>query len=61
MYVDVIRGVLDETHDHSGSIATFLDLLSVAKNLERIADHATNIAEDVIFLTTGRIVRHQSG
>ncbi len=36
----------------------YLDLLSVAKNLERIADHATNIAEDVIFLSTGKIVRH---
>jgi phosphate transport system protein len=36
----------------------YLDLLSVAKNLERIADHATNIAEDVIFLATGKIVRH---
>ncbi len=39
--------------------AAHLDLLSVAKNLERIADHATNIAEDVIFLSTGDIVRHQ--
>ena len=36
-----------------------LDLLSVAKNLERLADHATNIAEDVVFLTTGAIVRHR--
>ena len=35
-----------------------LDVLSIAKNLERIADHATNIAEDVIFLSTGEIVRH---
>jgi phosphate transport system protein len=39
-------------------MAAVLDLLSVAKNLERIADHATNIAEDVVFLTTGSIVRH---
>ncbi len=39
-------------------MAAVLDLLSVAKNLERIADHATNIAEDAVFLTTGSIVRH---
>jgi glucose/arabinose dehydrogenase len=36
-------------------------VLSVAKNLERIADHAGNIAEDVIFLCTGEIVRHGGG
>jgi len=41
-------------------MAARLDVLSVAKNLERIADHATNIAEDVIFLSTGRIVRHSN-
>lgn len=33
-------------------------LLSAARNLERIADHATNIAEDVIYMAEGRIVRH---
>ncbi len=46
--------------ERTGDIAGWLDLLSVAKNLERVADHATNIAEDVIFLSTGQIVRHSS-
>lgn len=36
-----------------------LPLLSVSRNLERIADHATNIAEDVIYMTEGEIVRHR--
>ena len=35
-------------------------LLFIAKSLERIADHATNIAEDVIFLAEGKDVRHHS-
>jgi phosphate transport system protein len=35
-----------------------LSNIMVAKNLERIADHCTNIAEDVIYVHTGRIVRH---
>jgi phosphate transport system protein len=35
-----------------------LDALLVARNLERVADHATNIAEDVIFWVQGADVRH---
>ena len=34
------------------------DLILIARNLERLADHATNIAEDVIFAFTGEDVRH---
>ncbi len=35
-----------------------LDLILVARNLERIGDHSTNIAEDVIFVSTGKDIRH---
>lgn len=35
-----------------------LQILHIARHLERIADHATNIAEDLIYLVEGRIVRH---
>jgi phosphate transport system protein len=38
-----------------------LDVLSIARNLERVADHATNIAEDVIFWIRGADVRHGAG
>ena len=37
---------------------SLLQILSIARHLERIADHATNIAEDLIYLIEGRIVRH---
>jgi phosphate transport system protein len=41
-------------------IAQALYLLSVVRNLERIADHATNVAEDVLFLVKGIDVRHHN-
>jgi phosphate transport system protein len=34
-------------------------MMQIAQRLERIADIATNIAEDVIFLAEGRVVRHE--
>jgi phosphate transport system protein len=42
-------------------IPSLLTLMAVSRNLERIADHATNIAEDVIYMTEGRIIRHGTG
>jgi phosphate transport system protein len=42
------------------TISRALDLIFVARNLERIADHATNIAEDVLFLAQGIDVRHHA-
>jgi len=44
-------------HD-STSVPRALHLLLVARNFERIADHATNIAEDVIYYVEGRDIRH---
>jgi phosphate transport system protein len=41
-----------------GTIERALSLILVSRNLERIADHATNIAEDVIFVVEARDVRH---
>ncbi len=35
-----------------------LDLILVARNLERIADHSTNICEDVIYIIEGRVIKH---
>jgi len=42
----------------SGSISRAIQLILVARSLERIGDHATNIAEDVIFVVQGRDIRH---
>jgi phosphate transport system protein len=43
---------------HPDSIQCCLDWMAVSKSLERIADHATNIAEDVVYLCEARNIRH---
>ncbi len=48
----------DRIRDESGSIQTLTHLFLVSRHLERIADLATNIAEDVVYVITGEIVRH---
>lgn len=49
-----------ETHLKAGSsdVGGALDMLAFARNLERMGDHATNIAEGVIFVSTGKDIRH---
>ncbi len=41
-------------------ISTLIHLLSASRHLERIADHTTNIAEDVIYMVEGEIIRHKT-
>ena len=43
------------------TIEPSLDLILISRHLERIGDHATNIAEDVIFMVSARDVRHHLG
>jgi phosphate transport system protein len=43
---------------HVETTQAVIDVLSIARALERIADLSTNIAEDVIFLVEGSVVRH---
>jgi phosphate transport system protein len=56
----VFRELLTYMMADPGTIQRALALILVSRNLERIADHATNIAEDVIFITEGRDVRHHA-
>jgi phosphate transport system protein len=44
---------------HPKDLGYLISLLTAARHLERIADHATNIAEDVIYLVEGEIPRHK--
>lgn len=56
----IFRQVLDFIKVKPECIEQGLNLILIARNLERIGDHATNIAEDVIFAISGEDVRHSS-
>lgn len=52
--------VKDSIRSHPEWLESLIHLLSVSRDLERIADHTTNIAEDVIYMVEGKIVRHRT-
>ena len=56
----VEQQVIKIMREDATTIPDALDYIIVARSLERIADHATNIAADVIFLVQGVDVRHQT-
>ena len=55
----VFRELMGHMLRDPGTIEPSLDLILVSRHLERIGDHATNIAEDVIFMVSAKDVRHQ--
>jgi phosphate transport system protein len=56
----VFRELLTFMLQDQGTIEPALDLILISRHLERIGDHATNIAEDVIFMVSARDVRHHA-
>ena len=57
----VFRDLLTHMLQDPSTIEPALDLILISRHLERIGDHATNIAEDVIFMVSARDVRHHAG
>ena len=55
----IFRETLTFMLENAQTISRATKISSISKYLERIADHATNIAEDVIYSATGQIVRHR--
>ena len=60
LYQHLFRELTATMVDERRRVRRALHLLLVAKNLERIADHATNVAEDVIYFLEARDVRHSA-
>lgn len=56
----VFEDVLDLVKSSPLKAKQFIDLILISRNLEKIGDHATNIAEDVIFMVLGKDIRHHA-
>jgi phosphate transport system protein len=55
-FYDRIKGDIMKMSEKTGKL---INMLLISRHLERIADHATNIAEEVIYMKRGEIVRHR--
>ena len=55
-----IHDMMDQyIQEHPDKVTYLLNLYLISRHLERLADHATNIAEEVVYLIEGEIVRHE--
>jgi phosphate transport system protein len=55
----IFRGIRTDLHEDARCVDASLELLLVSRNLERIADLATNIGENAVFLVEGKPARHR--
>ena len=58
LYDQIFRELLTYMMQDTSYIARAVDLLLISRHLERIADHATNIGEDVIYYVKGKTIKH---
>jgi phosphate transport system protein len=56
---DMFPLIAAQMRTHPDTIEVLLHVLSASRHLERISDYATNIAEDVVYLARGEIIRHR--
>jgi phosphate transport system protein len=60
LHSQMAKEAVKKVEKESDKADTLIHYMHIARHLERIADHATNIAEDIIYLINGEIVRHWS-
>lgn len=60
LYREIFEKVKTGIIEHPDTIDGYMQILSISRHIERIADHATNIAEDVVYMIEGDIIRHRT-
>ena len=59
LYNQTFSDLLEDTSDDADRLSRSMNLILVARSLERIADHATNICEEVIYMVNSEDIRHK--
>ncbi len=59
LYHQIVQETLSVLESEKHRANRDLSTIMMAKNLERIGDHCTNIAEDIVYVQSGRIIRHR--
>ena len=57
-YVQIFREVLTYMMESSNNIKTGIELILIAKHIERMADHVTNIDEDIVYMVDAKTIKH---
>jgi len=60
LHLSMYKSVGDKIQADRKHVGSWMEILAISRYLERVADHCTNIAEDVEYMVHGRIQRHQS-
>ena len=55
---EIFMELLKANPEDQKPVERVIDLVLVAKNLERVADHSTNICEDIIYMIDGKVIKH---
>ncbi len=58
IYVQLFREIITYMMEDTKAIKRGIQLIFVAKHIERMADHVTNIAEDVVYMVEGKTIKH---
>jgi phosphate transport system protein len=59
MEVDIFNKIIERMESDPKTIRPGANCLSLLKNFERLADHSTNIAEEIVFLVDSKIIKHK--
>jgi phosphate transport system protein len=60
IYLSLVCDILEHMTEDPSFIAQGVHFTNIAHNLERVADQATNICEDIVYMVEGRVIKHKS-